>query len=198
MNYLAHAYLSFKDPEALVGNMISDHIKGRKQYDFPPGIQIGIRLHRAIDQYTDNHPSTKKIAGLFKPAYRLYAGAVTDIVYDHFLANDENEFASHEQLYSFTVETYDKLAKLSAFHGEVFGRMFPYMKQQNWLYNYREDWGIERSLEGLRRRAKYMPEPQTAFEIFKANKALIHEAYNEFFPSVKSFASNSFIQLSKT
>lgn len=30
MNYLAHAYLSFDEPEILVGNMISDFVKGKK------------------------------------------------------------------------------------------------------------------------------------------------------------------------
>ena len=33
MNYLAHAYLSFNDPEILVGNMISDFVKGKKKAD---------------------------------------------------------------------------------------------------------------------------------------------------------------------
>ncbi len=51
MNYLAHAYLSFHDPEVLVGNMISDFVKGKKQYDYPDGIQKGIRLHRIIDLF---------------------------------------------------------------------------------------------------------------------------------------------------
>lgn len=36
MNYLAHAYLSFNDPEILVGNLISDFVKGKKKFDYPP------------------------------------------------------------------------------------------------------------------------------------------------------------------
>ena len=31
MNYLAHAYLSFGDPDILAGNMISDFVKGKKK-----------------------------------------------------------------------------------------------------------------------------------------------------------------------
>jgi acyl carrier protein phosphodiesterase len=30
MNYLAHAYLSFGEPDILAGNMISDFVKGKK------------------------------------------------------------------------------------------------------------------------------------------------------------------------
>jgi len=198
MNFLAHAYLSFDDPGVLLGNMISDYIKGKRQYSFPKQVQVGIRLHRSIDQYTDNHPSTKKISLLFRPAYRLYSGAITDIIYDHFLANDINEFRDEQSLLLFTETTYTRLEELKEFHGETFSRMFPYMKQQNWLYNYRHDEGIGRSLEGLRQRAKYLPEVKTAFEIFRNEKAFIHDAYKEFFPSVKSFALNTFLQLSKS
>ena len=58
MNYLAHAFLSFNDSGLLIGNMISDFVKGKKQFDYTPDIQKGIRLHRMIDTYTDAHPAT--------------------------------------------------------------------------------------------------------------------------------------------
>ncbi|MBK6633182.1 MAG: hypothetical protein IPG38_01660 [Chitinophagaceae bacterium] len=61
MNYLAHAYLSFNDPEILLGNMISDYIKGKKQFDYPLPVQKGIRLHRFIDQFTDTHAATHEL-----------------------------------------------------------------------------------------------------------------------------------------
>ena len=53
MNYLAHAFLSFQQPDILVGNMISDFVKGKSKFTYTPGIQKGIMLHRAIDQFTD-------------------------------------------------------------------------------------------------------------------------------------------------
>ena len=90
MNYLAHAYLSFDDPEVLAGNMISDFVKGKKKFDYPFRIQQGIMLHRLIDDFTDNHPATKEAKEFFRPDYRLYSGAFVDVVYDHFLAIDEN------------------------------------------------------------------------------------------------------------
>ena len=84
MNLLAHAYLSFGQPQLLVGNMISDYVKGKKQYDYPLGIQQGIRLHRAIDAFTDSHAATAKGKAIFKPAVGLYAGAFMDVVYAIF------------------------------------------------------------------------------------------------------------------
>jgi len=60
MNYLAHAYLSFNVPSILVGNMISDFVKGSSKLGYPVSIQKGIMLHRDIDAFTDTHPATAK------------------------------------------------------------------------------------------------------------------------------------------
>ena len=62
MNFLAHAYLSFNEPEIWVGNMISDFVKGQKKLEYPEGIQTGIQIHRNIDEFTDTHESL----GIFK------------------------------------------------------------------------------------------------------------------------------------
>ena len=135
MNYLAHAFLSFGIPEITVGNLISDYVKGKKQFDFIPGIQQGIRLHREIDTFTDQHPVTAEAKKIFQPAYRLYSGAFVDVVYDHFLAADSMIF-SDESLKIFTEHIYTSVDTYSHFFPEKFAAMFPYMKSQNWLYNY--------------------------------------------------------------
>ena len=105
MNYLAHAYFSFNHPEILAGNMISDFVKGKKKYDFPPGIQKGIALHREIDAFTDIHEATKMAKEIFRPHYRLYSGAFIDVVYDYFLANDKTVFTD-SSLLNFSLTTY--------------------------------------------------------------------------------------------
>src|SRR5688500_8055429 len=106
MNYLAHAWLSFNEPEILVGNMISDFVKEKKKFTYSHAIQKGIALHRAIDQFTDDPIATQAAKLFFKPAYRLYAGAFVDVVYDHFLANDPNEFTFTDDLQKFSSNVY--------------------------------------------------------------------------------------------
>ena len=188
MNLLAHAHLSFGDPDILLGNMISDFVKGKKQFDYPLQIQRGIKLHRAIDTFTDAHAVTKELKTFFAADYRLYSGAFADIVYDYFLANDTNNFSSEKELFSFTQETYKLLQHNQQWMDPVFAGMFPYLKEQNWLYNYREDWGIEKSFGGLKRRAKYITSTTRAFEIFLANKPAMQLLYNSFYPDVKNYA----------
>lgn len=190
MNLLAHAYLSFNQPEILVGNMISDYVKGRKKYDYTEGIQKGIMLHRAIDAFTDSHPATQDAKIFFKPAYRLYAGAFIDVVYDHFLANDTNEFETASALDQFAKETYESLFQYVKVMPESFAAMLPYMKEQNWLYHYRFKEGTAKSFGGLVRRAAYLNNAETAVEIFEQHYHELQLCYNHFFSSLKSFTLN--------
>lgn len=186
MNYLAHAYLSFRIPDILVGNMISDFVKGKKQFEYPESVQEGIRLHRAIDHFTDQHPVTKMAKQFFKPAAGLYAGAFTDVAYDHFLALDERE---HDEAgwQAFASEVYQQLAGHQSFLPEHFARMLPYMRSQNWLYNYRFTWGVERSFEGVCRRARYISDFNSVFELFNRHYLSLKQHYDDFFPDVKKF-----------
>ncbi len=195
MNYLAHAYLSFNNPEILVGNMISDYVKGKKQYDYPIEIQKGIRLHRAIDQFTDEHEATKTLKTFFKPQYRLYAGAFADVVYDHFLATDKKEFSTPEALHHFTSITYQQLEPHFSLFPAYFQKQFPYMKSQNWLFNYSFKWGIQKSFGGLVKRATYLTECDIAFEIFSTHYASMQICYTEFFPSLKTFTQQELTKL---
>lgn len=188
MNFLAHAYLSFNDPDILAGNMISDFVKGKKQYTYAPRIQMGIRLHRLIDAFTDSHACTKEIKKYFQPAYGLYAGAFTDIVYDYFLANDLNEFENEKKLEDFTTLTYIQLQQNMPDLPEAFQHMFPYMREHNWLYNYRQTSGIMKSFNGMSNRAKYITESATAYSVFVTNIAAIRPLYTEYFPLLKEYA----------
>jgi acyl carrier protein phosphodiesterase len=187
MNFLAHAVLSFGDAEILTGNMISDFVKGKAQYTFPLPIQKGIRLHRAIDTFTDAHVATKEAAQFFKHPYRLYSGAIVDVVYDHFLANDQAIFPG-ETLRSFSQTVYGMLEGQAAHLPPAFARVFMYMKAEDWLWNYRKPEGMQRSLSGLARRATYLTEGDTAFALFQQHYAALEQCYHRFIPDVKSFA----------
>jgi acyl carrier protein phosphodiesterase len=190
MNYLAHAFLSFNEPEILVGNMISDFVKGRKKFDFNDNIRKGIDLHRAIDTFTDYHEATQIAKLIFRPAYRLYAGAFIDIAYDHYLANDINQFENKETLMKFSTACYAQLQNYKQLLPAPFSMMFPYMQKHNWLFNYRYREGIQNSFEGLVRRAQYMSDSKTAFILFERHYEEIKSCYNNFFPSLKKFAFN--------
>lgn len=174
--------------------MISDFVKGKKKFDYPAEVQQGIHLHREIDRFTDEHEATREAKQVFRPAYRLYSGAFTDVVYDHFLANDETEF-SEETLFDFAKETYAELDRQAGWMPERFAHMFPYMKQQNWLFNYRTRWGIKKSMGGLVRRAAYLEDYHTAYIVFEDHYQLLEDCYRHFWAQVKPFAKRIFDEM---
>ncbi|MGN6530343.1 MAG: ACP phosphodiesterase [Ginsengibacter sp.] len=188
MNYLAHAYLSFNNPEILTGNMISDFVKGKQKFGYPLTIQKGIALHRLIDNFTDFHPATAIAKNFFRPHYRLYSGAFADIVYDHFLALDKKQFESYGGLEAFSKIVYTQLDQEKVIFPSSFQRLFPYMKTQNWLYEYRLKEGIRKSFGGLVHRAVYLHESDFAFRIFNKHYEELSNCYKAFFPELKQFA----------
>jgi len=190
MNYLAHAYLSFLHPDLVVGNMISDFVKGKKKYEYSSEIQKGIALHRAIDEFTDCHPATKAARKFFQPHYGLYSAVFMDIVYDHFLACDKEEF-SDSSLMEFSQNIYGILDKYETVFPDKFSLMYPYMKEYNWLYNYKNFIGVQRSFASISHRALYMSESITAFTLFCENYEKLREYYASFFPGLKKFASET-------
>ena len=195
MNYLAHAFLSFGNPSILTGNIISDFIKGRRIYSYNDDILKGIRLHRAIDDFTDHHSSTKAIKKYFSPHYGLYASVFTDIAYDYFIANDKKVFENIESLEKFSLICYDQLDQNYIYFPEEFKRVYASMKQHNWLYNYHLVSGIEFSFRGIDSRAKYMSDYTTAFEIFLKHKEQLQKYYNPFFSEIRLFAKLTLQQL---
>ena len=62
------------------------------------------------------------------------------------------------------------------------------MQSQNWLYHYKDLFGIEKSFGGLVRRAAYLEESAVAFEIFQLEYAHLQCCYDAFFPAVKQMA----------
>ena len=93
MNYLAHIYLSGESDEIIVGNFIGDFVKGNKYLKYPEKVAFGIRMHRSIDLFTDQHPDVREFINLLKPGYGRYAGIVADVFMDHFLAANWHNYS---------------------------------------------------------------------------------------------------------
>lgn len=186
MNFLAHAYLSFENPEILIGNMIADQVKGKQIESYPEGVQQGIHIHRQIDAFTDNHPTTQKAAKLFRASAGRYSGAFLDVAYDHFLAKDEcNE--PNEGWEDFASKSYQQISKYRELLPSKFCSMFMYMESENWFYNYRYKWMIERSFERLQQRANYLDDNANIYADFEKYYNEIENSYYLFFPELKKF-----------
>lgn len=145
MNYLAHLYLSGPDPGVKVGNFIGDYVKGNRFIRYNPAIQRGIILHRMIDSFTDGHPVFRESSKLFQPMYRRYAGVVTDIVYDHFLAANWEQFSA-QTLQSFVTESHRILMSQYFVLPGTVKQFLPFLIKSRRMEQYQSLQGVDKTL----------------------------------------------------
>lgn len=190
MNFLAHAYLSGEDKNILLGNFIGDFIKGRQALSkFDPAIIRGVELHRAIDDFTDSHPIVHVSKDRLRAAYRHYSAVIVDVFYDHFLAINWSQY-HRETLEEFVEETYRSIEGFAPILPTAFKRMFPYMRNGNWLVNYREISGVHGALSGMASRTPYVSKMEEASNDLRKYYDEFNSEFQSFFPQLKSFCEN--------
>jgi acyl carrier protein phosphodiesterase len=193
--YLSHVHLPTSSEEVLVGNFIGDFVRGNQFEGFTPDVVRGIRLHRAIDSFTDAHPavrrSTERLrAGLLKmnettpDAARTlvrYASVMVDVLYDHVLAVEWEKFSS-TNLPLFAEETYRICLRHREQMPAPVAALLPSMIEHNWLVNYGTRYGMERSLMSLSRRARYASGFEQAADVLAAEMEGFRSDFLVFFP----------------
>ena len=189
MNFLAHAYLSGDNTKLLVGNFIGDFVKGRSYENFDKDIARGVKLHRSIDSYTDQHPVVRQSKRRLSVTYRHYSGVIVDIFYDHFLAIHWSNYHT-EELERFTHHIYDTLEYHDNILPEKMKLVLKYMKQDNWLLQYATIKGIHQALTGMSRRARFKSNMEEAVEDLTKDYSLYEEEFKTFLPEIKDFATN--------
>ena len=193
MNFLAHAVLSFENPELMVGNFIADFVKGNDYLEYPEPIRKGILLHREIDQYTDQHPRVRISKSKLHDRYSHYSGVIVDMYYDHFLAANFFKFHSTD-LRLFTQSVYDTMNTHQESLPEKASKMLYYMSKGNWLFSYATIPGIERALNGLSQRTKFNSGMEFAGESLRQNYRSFYQDFMIFFPKVMSFARHEIME----
>lgn len=185
MNFLAHLHLSGNHVDLTIGNFIADFVKGKNALAaFAPGITRGIKLHRAIDLFTDEHPVVAQSKNRLRPKYRHYAGVIVDVFYDHFLARYWHLY--HEQpLELFAAQTYATLEKHFDILPERVQHMLPYMMRGNWLVNYARIEGISGALTGMAKRTPFDSRMDEAVHELRLFEDAFREEFTAFFPQLE-------------
>ena len=193
MNYLAHSFLTFSD-EQIVGQFLEDVIPNRDRFSYSEKIQQGIVLHREIDTFTDAHAVISDAKKIFSPLVRLYSGAFVDVSMDYFLANS----LSDEVLKIHAQKVYLALRKFDDILPERLKKMAIGMEKDNWLYNYRENWGIQYSMKNVLNKAKYLEKDIPVYEVFLENKPALQNCFEVFFPELLAYTKSINKQFPKT
>jgi acyl carrier protein phosphodiesterase len=189
MNLLAHGWLSGLNEDLLVGNFLGDFIKGdpaHPRHSLTPGEVAGIRLHRAIDSFTDDHPDVAAVRDLLRPRCHKYAGPAVDIFFDHFLAANFAELTG-ESLATFTQYYYNTLLRNTARFPAPAVRMLNAMAQYDWISHYPTIEGIDRSLKGVSRRTAFPSGLDTAIDDLEHYYVEIGGRFASFWPQLVAY-----------
>ncbi|MCF6356424.1 MAG: ACP phosphodiesterase [Draconibacterium sp.] len=191
MNFLAHLYLSGEDEKLMVGNFIGDFVKGRKYENYKDSVKQGILLHRQIDYFTDSHLKFREAKKLMVPEFGLYSGIVIDLIYDHLLAKNWNNYSTRNlREYSKWVHAV-LLSNFFYLPGRVQG-FLPVLIQNRRLESYATVEGIQKSLEIMSRYTSLPPKSKKAIEIMEANMQFFEVNFADFMDDVVNFVENDF------
>jgi len=160
---------------------MGDFVKGNKFLLYPEKIKQGILLHRRIDHFTDQHELVREAIAYFKPSIRLSGGIFVDILFDHFLANDERYF-NEDQLCAFTMGVYDNLKQNELIFDDKMKQLFSHMTNFDWLYNYRHQEGLRKSIRGMCKRFPVIGNGDMALSIIDEHYDELKAIYTSYFP----------------
>jgi acyl carrier protein phosphodiesterase len=183
MNFLAHLYLSGTPAEIMVGNFIGDYVKGKNYEKYPEYIRLGILLHRKIDTFTDNNEIAKKTKNRFAPAYHKYAGALTDVIFDHFLAVEWDKYATIP-LHDFIYLAYENLLNNFDLLPERVKNFLPFFVISDWLDSYRTINGLTKAFHLMSIKTSLPRETGFAINEIITNYEDIKKEFNIFFPQL--------------
>lgn len=194
MNFLAHIYLSGNSDEIRLGNFIGDYVKGRDHQNYPRQVQIGIIIHRKIDSFTDSHPIVRSHKEMFYPRYHKYAGIVTDILYDHFLAHEWHMFS--EIIFDEYVENVHDWLRSNLDNMPLEMKKFvPNFIRNKWLHSYRTIEGIQSVLIGMSKGTSLPPEYEFAILMLRKHYGDIKHDFFRYFPELVSHVNNELLEL---
>lgn len=194
MNFLAHIYLSGNDELMKIGNFMADGIRGSHLESWPEGVVKGVRLHRAIDTYTDAHPVFRQSTKRLHARYHHYAGVIVDLIYDHFLAKNWSAY-SPEPLEEFVQRFYDSLEKNRDLLTEKTIGLLPYMLQYNWLVSYRSMEGLGRILQQMDHRTQQRSGMRHAIEELEKFYDEFEQEFTLFFADLRTYVQQKNTEL---
>ena len=188
MNYLAHLYLAKDSAELMIGSILGDFVKGSIKDQYPNEINLGIKLHRKIDSYTDSHPMTRVSRKLYSPSRRRFAGIIVDLCYDHFLYRHWSNFAGPDRD-SFILRAYDILKSHQAMLPKRLQAIIPFMIRDDWLGSYGDLDGVEKALGRLSQRLTNGDRLPGAIDEIKFHYRKLETNFLTFFPELMCFVN---------
>lgn len=184
MNFLAHTYLSFREPGLIVGNYLGDFVTNKVMKTLPKEVQSGVKLHRFIDSFTDQHAVVKEGTRLLHPTMGKYAPVVLDIYFDFLLSKYWEDY-EEMSLSTYCRHPYQVLMDYQNVMPPMISDRVERMVADRWLENYQHYQGLERVFGFLSRRARFQSNLADAAGVLQELEAPLGAVFNRFFPDLE-------------
>lgn len=177
------------DNEALqLGGLLGDFVRGPVQgMALPAPVITGIRLHRAIDVYTDAHPEVLAAKALLPAPYRRYAGILLDMWFDRCLARDFSHW-SGQPLDQYSARLRALLWRRDALLPPALRRFRLYMEQHGLPAGYADDQVFGQALAGIGQRLSRANPLDSALPVLLEHQVALQQRFEAFFPELRDFA----------
>lgn len=189
INFLAHVFLGNGEPSAIVGQLCGDFVRGKALAGFSVSVQDAIRHHRAVDSYTDKHPTNLAARRLFEAPHRRYAGIVVDVAYDHFLALDWEHYCD-TPLDAYVELVHESLNSHHHMLPDSLKRFAPILKAEKILQNNRHRSHIDLTLKRLSQRRESMQPLASAAPLLWRHEAELKRSFDTFFPQLIAYSNS--------
>lgn len=189
MNHLAHALLAGNDDDLRLGSLMGDFVRGQPDPALPAQVAAGIRLHRAVDSYTDSHPQVRAAREHLPPPFRRYAGILLDMWFDHCLARGFARW-SEQPLPAYSAALRALLHERDTLLPPDLRRFRGYMDAHDLPAGYADPGEIGQALHGLSRRLSRTNPLAEALPLLQRLEAPLQAHFEVFFPELRTFAGN--------
>ncbi|MEM7250786.1 MAG: ACP phosphodiesterase [Pseudomonadota bacterium] len=191
MNFLAHAFLSRRSADLIVGGFLGEFHRGRID-SAPARYRDGIWLHRKVDSFTDRDATTGASRQLFESRRRRMAGIALDLLYDHFLHRHWSNFST-EALPVFAARANRALQDAGAQHPEVFvpraARVLRLLLDEGWFEAYGRVSHLQATFARVATRAHWLAPLADAWVDIEPNYRELEQRFLEFFPRLHDYSS---------
>lgn len=181
MNYIAHIHIGQLTQTSMVGNFLGDFVKGSQLERLPRDIEVGIRLHRKVDVFTDQHPDVKQLKLLFPRFLQRVSGIALDIYFDHLLLLHWQKFSERESQ-AFFSQFYQQLMIMELDLGKRFERVKEGLLSHRWLQDYLQEETCLRAMQSVEQRLKgKIIFAEQSYNILRQNKSMIEKVFLRFY-----------------
>jgi len=195
MNHLAHTFLAPDSPEARVGSILGDFCRGIRLAELPEPVLLGVRHHRAVDAFTDQHPEVRASKQLFSSQRRRFAGVALDILYDHYLLRHWQRFSDVDH-HRFVRGVYRELTIHEDVMPPTMVKVTRRMVQHDWFGAYEDFENIGYALDRVAGRIRFANQFAGIIEEIRANDEQLEARFLQFFPELLNFAEAQAASLS--